>query len=161
MHRSGVPLSPDHLMQVGYAYRATKALLSAVELEVFTRLSEGPLELDALRKKTGVHERGARDFFDALVALGLLTRDPEGQYANSAETAHYLDKKKPTYLGAELEFINAQLYAAWTDLTQALTTGLAQRGRGGSNYPDRYKDAVARKVFTDAMAAATLPVARA
>jgi hypothetical protein len=155
------PLSPDHIMQIGYAYRATKALLSAVDLKVFTQLSAGPLELDALRMRTGVHERGARDFFDALVALRLLTRDPDGRYANTAETAHYLDKNKPSYLGAELEFINAQLYAAWTDLTPALTTGLPQRGSGGSNYPDRYKDPAARSAFAGAMTAATRPAAQA
>jgi hypothetical protein len=154
-------LSPDHIVQMGYAYRATKALLSAVELKVFTQLSDGPLDIDAVRKKTGVHERGARDFFDSLVALRLLTRGSDGRYANTAETAHYLDKNNPTYLGAELEFINAQLYAAWNDLTAALRTGLPQRGSRGSSYPNRYHDTAARKAFADAMAAATLPAAGA
>jgi hypothetical protein len=128
-------VTPDRIVRLGYAYREAKTLLSAVELGVFTALAEGPLDLDTLRNKVAVDQRGARDFFDALVALDLLERDHAGRYANTPETALYLDRRKPTYLGGELEFINAQLYAQWNSLTAALKTGQPQSGAGAAgNY---------------------------
>lgn len=158
---TGDPVSPDRLLQLGYAYREVKALLSAVELGVFTALSHGPLPLDALRETTEVHPRGARDFFDALVALGLLQRDANDLYSNTPATARYLDRSQPTYLGGELEFINAQLYARWNDLSKALRSGKPQTGAGAENYAVRYADPDALKKFTRAMTAATMPVAQA
>ena len=72
-------VTPDRIIKLGHAFRAAKTLLSAVELGVFTALAEGPLDLEAASKRTGIHERGARDFFDALVALGMLDRDASGR----------------------------------------------------------------------------------
>jgi hypothetical protein len=155
-------VTPDRIMRLGYAYREAKALLSAVELGVFTALGEGPLDLDQLRAKIGIDPRGARDFFDALVALGVLERDDGGRYRNTRETALYLDRGKPTYLGGELEFINAHLYAHWNSLTAALRTGQAQSDAGsGGAYPHRYADPTPRTGFAKAMTASTMPVAHA
>jgi hypothetical protein len=153
---------PDRIMRLGYAYRKAKALLSAVELGVFTALSQGPLDADALRSKIGIDSRGARDFFDALVALGVLDRDETGRYLNTPETALYLDRDKRTYLGGELEFINAHLYGRWNSLTTALKAGGPPSGSGpGDPYPSRYADPEALEAFARAMTAATLPVATA
>ena len=83
--------SPDRIMELGFAFQGAKTLLSAVELGVFTALGDGPLDLAALRERVGIYDRGARDFLDALVALGMLMRDEDGRYANTAETGLYLD----------------------------------------------------------------------
>jgi O-methyltransferase domain/Dimerisation domain len=155
-------VAPDRIVRLGYAYRESKALLSAVELGVFTALGGGPLELDTLRGKVGVHWRGARDFFDALVALGLLDRDDEGRYCNTPETALYLDRQKPTYQGGELEFLNEPLYASWSSLTAALRTGMSQSGAGtAGNYPARYADRTKLDIFVKAMTAGSLAPAKA
>ena len=103
-------VSPEHILQTGLGFWASKTLLSAVELGVFTTLADGPLDGDALRARIGVHERSARDFFDALVALGMLTRGDDGRYANTPATDLYLDSRKPTYVGGLLEMMNARLY---------------------------------------------------
>jgi Dimerisation domain len=76
---------PDRILEIGHAFRASKTLLSAVELGVFTALADGPLDLEALRRKVGIHARGARDFLDALVALGMLDREVDGSYINAPE----------------------------------------------------------------------------
>ncbi len=65
-------VTADHIVQLGKAFRASKALFSAVELGVFSALAKGPRDLEALRIEVGVSERGARDFFNSLVALKLL-----------------------------------------------------------------------------------------
>ena len=97
-----VATRPDRIVQLGYAFRGAKALLSAVELGVFSSLAQGPLDLLTLTKRLGVDGRGAADFFDALVALGMLDRGADGRYANTPESDLYLDREKPTYIGGEL-----------------------------------------------------------
>ena len=57
-------------------------------------------DLQKLSTKTSVAERGARNFFDALVSLDLPQRDKDGRYSNTTETALYLDANKPTYIRA-------------------------------------------------------------
>lgn len=118
-------LSPDRILETGFAFWASKALLSAIELRVFTELASGPLPLEALRTRLGLHTRSARDFFDTLTALGFLTRSEAG-YANTPETDLFLDRTKPSYLGGMLEMANSRLYPFWGTLTEGLRTGLPQ-----------------------------------
>lgn len=154
-------ITPERILKLGSAYRASKALLSAVELDVFTALADGPLDLEALRCKIGIDRRGARDFLDALVAIGLLDRDDANRYVNTPEAAMYLDRRKTTYMGAELEFL-AHLYGRWSSLTPALTTGRPQSGAGAAGmYPARYADPRQLETFVTAMTAGSLPAAKA
>ena len=102
--------TPDHILQVGFGFWASKTLLSAIELEVFTELAKHPLPLNDLQGRLGLHPRSARDFFDALVALGFLERSG-GTYRNTPATDTFLDKHKPTYIGGILEMCNHRLYS--------------------------------------------------
>lgn len=117
--------TPERIMQVGFGFWGAKALLSAVELGLFSELAAGPLAAETLHARLGLHPRGARDFFDALVALGLLERT-NGRYHNTPETDLFLDAGKPSYLGGLFEMLNARLYGFWGSLTEALRTGQPQ-----------------------------------
>ncbi|MBI4002617.1 MAG: methyltransferase [Nitrospira defluvii] len=118
-------LTPDRIMQLGLGFWGSKTLLSAVELGLFTELAKKPFDANALAKRLELHPRSARDFFDALVALGMLERVGT-RYANTSETALYLDRAKPSYVGGMLEMCNARLYRFWGSLTEALRTGKPQ-----------------------------------
>src|SRR5687767_14161848 len=98
-------ITPEPIMQLGHSFWAAKALLSAVELGVFTTLAKGPLDGDRLATEVGLHPRGARDFLDALVALGMLDRR-NGTYRNTPTTDLFLDRAKPSYIGGLLEVAN-------------------------------------------------------
>jgi precorrin-6B methylase 2 len=153
-------VTSDRIKQLGEAFLGAKTLLSAVELGVFSVLAEGPLNSDALTTRIGIDARGARDFFDALVAVGMLDRQAN-HYENTAETGFYLDRNKPTYVGDLLESLNA-LFGLWASLTPALRTGKPQSGpRGTGNFPAFYADKVTRENFVRAMTARTLPAAKA
>lgn len=154
--------APDRVVKLGLAFRESKTLLSAIELDIFTILAAGPLELDVLANRAGVHRRGARDFFDALVSLQMLERDAAGRYANAAEAALYLDRRKPTYIGGELEFANERQFGPWHQLTRALRTGAPQSGsRGVENYPAYYANPAVLENVANGMGGGTLRVARA
>jgi hypothetical protein len=120
----------ETIMQVGLGFWASKTLLSAIEMEVFTELAHGAEDLNSLQGRLGLHPRAARDFLDALVALGFLQR-VNGKYSNMPSTDKFLDKRKPTYVGGILEMANRRLYHFWGNLTAALRTGEQNEAKGG------------------------------
>jgi SAM-dependent methyltransferase len=131
---AATPPTPGPILELGLAFWGAKTLLSAVELGVFTELAAGPLAGDELSARLGLHERGARDFLDALVALGMLGRE-DGRYANTVETDLFLDRGKPSYIGGMLEMANARLYPFWGRLTDALRSGEQQNeARTGDDF---------------------------
>jgi hypothetical protein len=117
--------SVEHILQIGMGFWASKTLLSAVELELFTELAKQPQDLATISGRLGLHPRSAADFLDVLVALGFLKRS-EGVYYNTTSTDLFLDKRKPSYVGGILEMANHRLYPFWANLTLALRTGEAQ-----------------------------------
>jgi hypothetical protein len=121
--------SPDQILQIGMGFWASKTLLSAVELGLFTILADGPQTGAALEEALGLHQRATYDFLDTLVALGLLGRRGDGaeaRYMNTPSTALFLDRGSPRYVGGILEMANARLYPFWGNLTAGLKTGRAQ-----------------------------------
>jgi hypothetical protein len=145
--------TPDSILQVGLGFWPSKVLLSAVEMELFTDLAKGPQSLESIQGRMGLHPRSARDFLDALVALGFLRRTG-GEYSNSADTDLFLDKHKPSYLGGFLEMANQRLYGFWNHLTEALRTGQPQneiRQGGNSLFGAVYADPARLKSFLSAM----------
>ena len=122
-------LDPGHIMQTATAFWASKVLLTAVELDLFSTLGDGSMTASQFGETLDLHPRGTYDFFDALVALKFLDRDgdgPQGKYKNTPETAAFLDKKSPTYIGGMPEMMNARLFGFWNHLGIALKTGQPQ-----------------------------------
>jgi len=155
-------VSPDAIMQLGFGYWGSKTLLTAVELGLFTELAKGPVALDEIRSRLGLHERSARDFLDALVALGMLKRE-QGKYSNTAATDLYLDRAKPTYMGGMMEMMSARLFRFWADLTEGLKTGEPQNEakHGGDLFDTLYSDPKRLEQFLSAMTGLSLGIAHA
>ena len=155
-------LSPDSIINLGMGFWGSKTLLSAVELGVFTELAKGPLDCEALRKRIGIHQRSARDFFDALVALRMLERSGD-RYSNMPETDLFLDRNKPSYVGGILEMSNARLYPFWASLTEGLRTGDPQNEakRGENFFAKLYSNPARLEGFLKAMTGISLGTAQA
>jgi O-methyltransferase domain/Dimerisation domain len=155
-------VDPSHIMQVGLGFWPSKTLLSAVELELFTKLGTDGMTGSQIAEALELNARAIPDFPDALVALKLLDRDGEGSdalYRNTQATAAFLDKTSPTYIGGILEMNNARLYRFWGDLTAALQTGkpqneIKQTGRG--MFEALYSDPDRLEQFMNAMAGISL-----
>ena len=146
------PPTPEKILHLGMAFWESKTVLSAVELDVFTTLAKGTMDAHTLRTQLGIHERSARDFFDALVALGMLDRR-DGLYFNAPDADSFLDKAKPSYIGGILEMANARLYRFWGSLTTALKTGQPQNEakEGGNFFETLYNDPDRLKSFMQSM----------
>ena len=150
-------LDPSHIMQTATAFWASKVLLTAVELDLFTTLGDGRQTASQLGEKLGLHPRGTYDFFDALVALKFLEREgdgPDGKYKTTPQTAAFLNKKSPTYIGGLPEMLNARLFGFWNDLGSALKTGKPQNEVKHGNKPifeELYANQASLGQFLDAM----------
>ncbi|MBA2524123.1 MAG: methyltransferase domain-containing protein [Solirubrobacterales bacterium] len=151
-------LDPSHIMQVGMGFFASKTVLSAVELELFTQLGSDELSGEEIAGRLSLHARAIPDFPDALVALGFLERDGDGEearYRNTPESALFLDKGSAAYIGGILEMANARLYGFWGDLTEALRTGEPQneiKQTGMPMFDELYADPARLEQFMRAMA---------
>jgi hypothetical protein len=148
----GANVTPDAIMQLGLGFTASKTLLSAVELGLFTAVADGPLGAEEIRARLGLHPRSLHDFLDALVALGMLEKH-HGLYSNTQATALFLDRTKPTYMGGILEMANARLYPFWANLTDGLKTGEPQNEAktGGDLFEAIYADSKTLANFLAAM----------
>lgn len=156
------PPKPDHIMEVGFGFFGSKALLTAVKLGVFDALADGAATQEELREALDLHPRSAADFLDALVALGLLNRN-NGRYSNTPETEAFLVSGRPSYIGGCLEMANDRLYPFWNRLEEALQTGepTNELEREDTTHPFEviYEDRERLKQFVGAMTGLSMGVA--
>ena len=153
--------TPDAIMQLGLAFWGSKALLSAVELGLFTTLAQGPLTGNELTAKLELQPRGTTDWLDALVSLGMLERTVD-EYANTPATGLFLDRNKPSYIGGMLEMATAVLYPSWGSLTDALRTGQPHnQANAGQDFLAMCQDQDRLRKFLHAMTGLSMGAAQA
>ena len=151
-------VSPDRIMEVGMAFWPAKTLLVGRGTRFVHQLERRSDDGSELQARSAYIRRANPDFFDTLVALRFLERDgdgPDARYRNTRETAVFLDKNSPDYMGGFLEMANARLYPFWGDLTEALRTGKPQnetkRGKA-SMFEELYSKPERLEQFMEAMA---------
>lgn len=152
--------SPANIMQIGSGFWASKILLTAVKLELFTHLSQqGSRSAKEIKNllKLSCTDRHLFDFLDVLLCFGFLNRDgllETAKYSNSLDTDTFLDKAKASYIGGMLEMMNDRLYGFWSNLEDGLKTGLVQNEAKNGDEPifvALYKDPQLLKGFVNAM----------
>ncbi|NRB49863.1 MAG: methyltransferase [Saprospiraceae bacterium] len=152
-----VQVNPEKIMQVGMGFWASKVLLAANELDLFTLLSSGPKEVKQIQDALGLHDRGIFDFLDTLTSLGFLEREgvlESAIYSNAPDVDVFLVKGRPAYLGGMLSMANNRLYKFWGSLEEALKTGAPQNETKFSDKPvfeEIYKDQASLHEFLGAM----------
>lgn len=125
MSSSNVPNepSPQLFWETVNAYQRTAALKAAIELELFTAIGEGIPTADALAGRCKASQRGVRILCDYLAVIGFLTKQG-GRYSPTRDTAIFLNKTSPAYLGGMLRFINTpELVGAFSNLTETVRRG--------------------------------------
>ncbi|MEV7603790.1 methyltransferase [Kitasatospora sp. NPDC089797] len=114
------------LLRLGNRFCDAKALLTAVRLDLFAVLDEGPASADQVRDRLGLHGRGLSDFLGLLTALGLLVRDGDGRYRNAEGADRHLVPGRPDAVGGFLQGADINIYPVYGNLTEALRTGRPQ-----------------------------------
>lgn len=120
--------SPEHIFETLNAYNQTAALKAAIELDVFTAIGEGAITSAALAKRCQAAERGVRILCDYLVVQNFLTKNGDS-YGLASDSAAFLDKRLPAYIGAAAGFIaSPELIERSKELTAAVRNGASPRG---------------------------------
>ncbi len=123
-------LTPERLFSAINAYQQTEAIKAAIELEIFTAIAEGNVLPAAIAKRCKASERGVRTLCDFLTIHGFLTKTGT-DYALAPDTALFLVKKSPAYLGGAIEFLlTPRVREAHALLTEAVRRGGSALGEG-------------------------------
>ena len=149
--------SPELLFDTMTAYQRTGVLKAAIELDVFSKIGNGNQTPQAIAQSCGVAERGARSLCDYLVVIGFLTKE-DGRYDLTRDSAVFLDKSSPAYMGRAIEFLlSPMLEDAFSNIAGAVR-------KGGTILPEEGSVSAANPVwvkFARAMASMTLMPAQA
>lgn len=130
------PPSPQLFFDTINAYQRTAALEAAIRLGVFTAIGEGAATAAALASRLGGSERSLRILCDSLAVLGFLRKE-EGRYHLTPDSALFLDRRSPAYLGDALDFLlSPTLRRAHQDLTATVQRGTTILEDGGTVAPE-------------------------
>lgn len=131
-------LTPERIFCAINSYQLTEAIKSAIELQIFTAIGEGNATSATIAKRCHASERGVRILCDFLTIHGFLTKQ-ETSYFLTADSAVFLDRRSPAYVGSAIEFLlTTRLRECHARLTEAMRRGGTALGEGmlGPENPD-------------------------
>jgi 3-hydroxy-5-methyl-1-naphthoate 3-O-methyltransferase len=121
-------VSPERLMQFGFAYAPPLIIGAAVANNVFESLAGGPRALDEVSRETGASTRGLRAIMNALVGLELLTKRGQ-KYSLTSESEAFLVKNRPGTLAGFYSMNRVRLIEQWMQLDEIVRTGRPAEAR--------------------------------
>ncbi len=151
----------DRLNELLWGYRVSQALFVAVQLGIAERLADGPRELRALARRSGVDPVALESLMRALASVGVFRQRQDGRYAHTA-LSRGLIRGRPSSLGAATMMWMQDHYAAWGHLLDSIRTGEAAfpRSHGTDFYRFLRRDHEAAARFAAAIGELTSHEAR-
>ena len=144
------------LSTVAYGFIASKALLAALEIDLFTHLADGGRRVEELAECTGIAENRMRTLLHALAAVGLVVPEHRA-YINAPASQRYLVRGNGEGLGEYYRLqVGRQIYPALVHLD----AGVAGTGGAFDTLAGLMADADEARTFTDAQHAGSLAAAR-
>ena len=116
-------VTPERLMQFGFAYAPPIIIGAAVSNKVFDSLAIEAKTVAQLSKETGAPTRGLRAIMNALVGLELLKKDRREKYSLTPESTAFLLSDKPSTQAGFFGTILPQLISRWLRLTDVVREG--------------------------------------
>jgi ubiquinone/menaquinone biosynthesis C-methylase UbiE len=124
--------SPALIFDTINAYQKTAALKAAIDLEIFSAIGEAPSTAAEIAKRCSANARGVRILCDYLTLLGLLGKTGE-RYALTPDSAAFLTRKSPAYVGGTLDFmLSNDIRGAFDHLTAAVRQGGTAQSKEGT-----------------------------
>jgi len=135
-------ISPEQIVLDTFAFCRTRVLSTAVDLELFTHISQGKKTSQELSQVTGTNTRGLEMVLDTLCSMGYLHKK-NGAYELTPLSRFFLVKGKKMYYGEYVKHVDLS-WDPWFKLTEVLKTGKPSlpsgtEQEGGFNY---YKELV-------------------
>jgi len=124
--QAGKQPTPALVFDTFNGYQRTQALKTAIELDLFTAIGEGNTTAKAIAARCGASERGTRILCDFLTIIGFLTKEGN-DYSLTLDSATFLDKRSPAYMGTVSNFILSQhIREPFEQLTETVRNGFYQ-----------------------------------
>ena len=124
--------NPSLIFETMNRYQHTMALKGAVELEIFTHIGDGATSAAEIAKRSKASERGTRILCDFLTIMGFLTKQ-DGAYGLTPESAAFLNKKSPAYMGSIAGFLtNETMLSSFRDVAGLVRKGGTMLGGDGT-----------------------------
>jgi ubiquinone/menaquinone biosynthesis C-methylase UbiE len=117
------PVTPERIYQFAFGYAPPLVLEAAIRHHVFDYLDNGPKPVEAISEATGASVRGLTAILDVLVGLEFLSKDAQGNYALTAESAAFLVSSKPGFQGGLIRHTSEHLLPKWLSLNEVVATG--------------------------------------
>ncbi|MHB8204938.1 MAG: methyltransferase [Desulfomonilaceae bacterium] len=130
----------ERILKLGSAFWANKILLTAAELNLFSKLGRGPKTADELCQSEGWRARGLTILLDALAAMGLLSKTEQGHYSTAEPVQNWLaDDGDDSVLPMLLHM--AHLWKSWSDLPEIVRGEKVLYGAGTHTWSEKEIDA--------------------
>jgi 2-polyprenyl-3-methyl-5-hydroxy-6-metoxy-1,4-benzoquinol methylase len=128
--------NPGIIFETLLAHQRSAALRTAIELEVFRAVGEGPADAATLAARCSTSQRGMRILCDFLCIIGLLAKH-DGVYSHTPTSALFLDPRSPASLHATARFLGlAEMRTTYDQLTEIVRSGHTLLPGEGSVEPD-------------------------
>lgn len=132
----GAEPNPGIVFENLMAHQRSAALLTAIELNVFGALGEGPSSAAQLAARCSASERGMRILCDYLTVIGLVAKQ-DGLYSHTPSSALFLDPSSPASLHSTARFLGrAEMRETYDHLTEIVRAGRTALPGDGTVEPD-------------------------
>ena len=130
------PPSPQLFFETINAFQKVGALKAAIDLGLFTAIGGNPATAPEIAARCQCPERGIRILSDSLTILGFLTKDG-ARYALTTDSAVFLDRNSPAYVGGAVDFFLAPGIAdGFQNLAATVRSGRVHTSEHGTTAPD-------------------------
>ncbi len=124
MSETGQPeVTPQRISAMAWGYATPLMLEAAVQHRVFDLLAEGPKTIEEVAALNGASVRGLSALMNALTGLQVLTREEGGRFGLAPDTAAFLVRGRPAYMGGLIGHTSKHMIPIWMNLTEAVRTG--------------------------------------
>lgn len=128
--------SPGIVFDTLQAFQRTVALRTGIDLDLFTAIAEGNRSLSAIAARIEASEKGTRILCDYLTIIGFLQKNGR-DYSLTPDSAAFLDRRSPAYLGTMANFLGSGGVAAmFENMTAVIRHGGALPSEHGALEPE-------------------------
>lgn len=124
--------TPEVIFETLTAYQNSAVLQGAIELDIFTAVTQGADQAESLARNCSADPRGMRILCDYLTIRGFLSKSGD-RYSLTPVSAAFLDRNSPTYMGGISDFLRSgRLRQAFADVAAAVRKGGTVLEEGGT-----------------------------
>jgi precorrin-6B methylase 2 len=116
-------VTPERIMQFAWAYATPLILEAAIRNRVFDELDSGSKTTQELAAATGASQRGVTAIANVLIGLNLLAKDGDEKLSLTPESAAFLVRSKPSFMGGLILHTSGHLIPRWLHLNDVVRTG--------------------------------------